>query len=159
MYIYDRCIYTYIHLYLKEYKRTKISLIIFTISYLLIFISQVVFEIEGNIYNINYLAGLSSIFILTTAISLFMIFKDLKVQNNFINYVAKAVFGVYIIHDNYFMRKFLWEVLLNNNKYYSSNYLFLHAIVSILIVYVVCTMIELIRIYAIEIKLIDVMTI
>lgn len=86
------------------------------------------------------------------AISLFMAFKNINIGYvKMINTLSSATFGVLLIHANSdAMRTFLWRNLLSVKSYYNSNYLILHAILSVLSIYIVCTLIELFRIKFIE---------
>ncbi len=94
----------------------------------------------------------NKIFAVALAISAFLFFKNLKVkQRKWINTVAASTFGVLLIHDNsYSMRQWLWKDTLNNAGMYSSPYLVLHAVGSVLAVYVVCTFIDYLRIQLLE---------
>ena len=89
---------------------------------------------------------------LGTGLSLFMLFKNINIKyNKIINTVASATFGVLLIHANSdTMRQWLWIDTLKNYKYFDSDFLILHAVCSVLIVYVVCTAIDLIRMKFIE---------
>ena len=87
------------------------------------------------------------------SICFFMFFKNLKIkQSNIINVIAKASFGVLLIHANSnAMRTFIWQTLFKNTNYYlNSNYYLLHCFLTVVIVYISCTIIDLIRIYLIE---------
>jgi hypothetical protein len=89
---------------------------------------------------------LNSPLIVLTSIELLVGFVKLKpFYNKWVNIVASVSLGVYLIHDNNFVRPFLWKTLLKSPEMYSSNYLILHALASILGVYLVCTLIDLIR--------------
>ncbi len=95
-----------------------------------------------------YLYSMEKLPILFISIFLLLGFKNLKMKNNKkINVIASAAFGVYLIHDNEFMRAFLWN---KNNLYATSKSLLLYAILAIVIVYIVSSVIELIRIYTVE---------
>lgn len=87
-----------------------------------------------------------------TGISLFMLFKNVKIKyNKFINTVASSVFGVLCIHANSdVMRYWLWVKVFNNVNMYSSNYLIIHAFGAVIIVYVVCTVFDNLRFRFIE---------
>ena len=89
---------------------------------------------------------------LATGFSLFMFFKNIKIKNNrFVNVISSATFGVLLIHANSdTMRRWLWGDLLKNTEQFNSKYLMIHAILSVIGIYIICTMIELIRIYLIE---------
>lgn len=100
--------------------------------------------------NINHL-GNTSIFVIFIAVGLFMIFKNLNIgTSSVVNNIAMCTFGVYLIHDNNYIRTLLWNNLLPNEAYKDSPYLILHMIACVLIVYVVCTIIEYLRIHLFE---------
>lgn len=85
------------------------------------------------------------------SLSLFLFFKDLKLSYySWINKIATATFGVLLIHDNSLMRLWLWRDVLKNVVYFKSPYLLLHAILSVLTVYLVCVAIDLLRIKYVE---------
>ncbi len=89
---------------------------------------------------------------LACSFSLFMLFKNVKIkQNKVINTIAASTFGVLLIHANSdAMRKFLWQDVLHNASYYNSPFLILHAILSVILVYVVCVCIDQVRIHLLE---------
>lgn len=65
--------------------------------------------------------------------------------------LAQATFGVLLIHVNSnAIREFLWVKLLNVTSLYESDYLVFHAIISVLAIYTICSVIELLRIKFIE---------
>lgn len=100
---------------------------------------------------INIFYQRNSIFIILLAIGLFTVFKNLDMKhNNFVNSLAKCTFGVYLIHDNDFMRSLLWQDLFGNAKYENSPKLIIHMVCCVLIVYIVCTVIEFLRINLVE---------
>ena len=88
----------------------------------------------------------------TTGICSFMFFKNLKIkQSKFINTVAASTFGVLCIHANSdTMRRWLWKDTFNNVGAYGSNLLVLHAIGSVIAIFVICTLIDMARIRLIE---------
>lgn len=89
----------------------------------------------------------NKIFAVLTALSWFMFFKNIKMKNfKFINTIASATFGVLLIHANSdTMRKWLWGDTLKNTQMFSSNWVYLHAIVSVLSIFIICVVIDLIR--------------
>ena len=85
-------------------------------------------------------------FILTTSISLFLIFlKRNEFSNKYINYIAGSALGVYLIHSNVFVQEYLWKSLIHVSSYYYSPNLWIVAIISIIGVYLICTGIDIIR--------------
>ncbi len=127
--------------------------IILLISVFVLILSSVTINKIGEITGIigivthsQYFAQLNSILVLIISITMFLYFLSRKNFNNvIINEMAKCVLGVYLIHDNVLFRPFLWHTLLNTDKYYTSNNLIFHAIISVVLVYVVCTIIDYAR--------------
>lgn len=84
--------------------------------------------------------------ILLMAITLFMGFVTLKMNyHKWINMIASATFGVYLIHDSSYIRYYLWTNIFKINQYQDSTFLILYSILVVFISYVSCTMIDLIR--------------
>lgn len=89
--------------------------------------------------------------ILLMAITLFMGFVTLKMNyHKWINMIASATFGVYLIHDSSYIRYYLWTNIFKINQYQDSTFLILYSILVVFILYVSCTMIDLIRKKSVE---------
>ena len=85
------------------------------------------------------------------AVGMLSIFRSITIKpNRFINGVAACVFGVYLIHDNNYIRPFLWQYLLKNCEYFQTGYLIPHMLISVFSVFVICVIIEFIRKQTIE---------
>ena len=81
-----------------------------------------------------------------------MYFKDLRIpQSKVINRIAQSCFGVLLIHANSdAMRQWLWKDILNvEGQYRSDNYVW-YSLLSVLSIYIICTMIDQLRIIFIE---------
>lgn len=98
------------------------------------------------------LSDSNKILAVANAVSGFLFFKNLKIPySKFINAVASSVFGVLLIHANSdAMRKWLWEKTLRCTDFYDSPYLILHAVLSVLGIYLICTVIDQLRIRFLE---------
>lgn len=84
---------------------------------------------------------------LLPAIPLLLGFLGLKMKNSaWINALAAASFGVYLIHDSNFIRYFLWRDLLQSASYRDSAMLIPYAIAAVVVVYLVCMGLEMLRI-------------
>lgn len=85
----------------------------------------------------------------------FMFFNTLQIrQSNFINIIGGGTFGVLLIHANSdTMRQWLWSDLFNNVGHYASNEIFVHAFIVPISVFIICSLIEFIRMKTIEIPL------
>lgn len=108
---------------------------------------------KGKMYNTYYfISNSNKILALISSVSFFLFFLNIKMKpNRIINTVASATFGILLIHTSGdTMRRFLWNDLFQNVSWYNSPYLFLHAFVAVLSVYLICAIIDLIRIKYIE---------
>lgn len=129
------------------------SLITAMASILLLFYFFKYRGINTSIWDTYYFVSNSNkIMALLCSVSMFLFFKDLKMKNNrWINKIATATFGVLLIHGNSdAMREWLWDDVLKNASFYNSSYMWLHALLSVLLVYLVCVAIDLLRIRFVE---------
>lgn len=87
-----------------------------------------------------------------TGVSAFMYFKNVKLKyNKLINTVSATTFGVLLIHANGdAMRRWLWQDVLNNVEVYDSAWMPIHAAVSVIAIFCVCSVIDLMRIHFVE---------
>lgn len=105
-----------------------------------VFLLNIIFEKGGTVF-----ARRNSIIMIALATSFLIFFKNINIPyNKFINIISSTTFGIYLLHDNQYLRKFLWGDLLNNSLY-DSNYLILHASISIIIVFISFSIVDLIR--------------
>lgn len=94
---------------------------------------------------------------LTNGITSFMWFKSMKMRNSkFINTIAASAFGVLLIHANSnTMRQWLWKDIVDCAGHFDTPYYWLYAIGCVLAIYLVCTLIDYIRIKTIETPLLN----
>ncbi len=111
----------------------------------------------GTLLNRNgigywFLSDSNKFLAVALAMSAFMFFKNVKMKNSkFINTVAASSFGVLMIHANSdTMRKWLWQDVLDNVGMYDSAWMILHAVGNVLAIYMICTVIDYLRICFIE---------
>ena len=142
----------YIRLYgLKNEQSSKFYLAMSTTSLIVTFSLVVLYDflgIKSNYFQSRAIHwyGVQTLTVLAISLFIFLSFKNMKIgYSNLINTLGGAAFGVYLIHDNYFLRQFLWKELFCNNKFASSNNLIIYSIGAVYIVYIVCTAIELLR--------------
>lgn len=128
----------------KIFDSFTISLVTFLVSFTLIICANVFFG-----YN---LWGMNQIACLICSVSMFCTFKNIKksFSSKFINIVSATTFGIYLLHDNNYIRHFLWREVLDCPSMIKSNYFVLFAVGSVLAVFVVCSLIDLFRIYVLE---------
>ena len=83
-----------------------------------------------------------------SSISLFMIFLSMKKRTNkFINIVSSTTFGIYLIHDHSLISENLWKEIA---KYQYSPLFILYSIGICLFIFIICSIIDLIRKNTIE---------
>lgn len=88
---------------------------------------------------------------LLSAIPLLLGFLRLEWKHNpRINQLASASFGVYLIHDSDYVRYFLWRDLLNSASFRDSVLLIPYAVAAVILVYLVCTALERLRISVLD---------
>ncbi len=147
----------YIRLYgLNQKFRAKHYFICFLVCSILSYTSTVIFTILGSRWEVillhaRYFYGQEKIPTVLSSFCLFMIFTTLKMKpHKWIDTVASATFGVYLIHENTHMRSFLWTELFKNAQYQESLLLIPYSIIAAALVYAVCTLVDLLRQQIIE---------
>lgn len=147
----------YISLYpCKWFDSKKIALIGSVSAVFLMVMSILVVDYIGSkigFYNYYHMMSDSNkLLAVWCSVSIFLLFKNMEIKNNrFINEIASLTFGVLLFHansDN--MRTFLWGTLFRNVEFYASKYLVLHAFVIVIVVYVIGSVFEMIRVKYIE---------
>jgi len=148
---------SYIRLYPKKiYENVKLWGILAALSVLVSWGSVICFAWiskkfgRGEAY--YFVSDSNKVLAVVTAICAFMFFKNLRLRkNSFINAVASSTFGVLLIHANSdTMRRWLWWDTLKNVNFYHSTMIVVHAVVSVIAVYTICTLIDQVRIRFIE---------
>ena len=99
-----------------------------------------------------FIADSNKVLAVATSFCLFLYFKNVKIPYiKFINVVASATFGVLLIHANSdAMRQWLWRDTLQNTVVFNTSWCYVHFACSVLGIYIICTVIDLIRIYTLE---------
>lgn len=88
----------------------------------------------------------SSIFNIVGSVSIFLVFKSMRLPyNKYINQLATYTFSVYIIDVNTVFNKVWYRDLFHCYKYYNSSLMIINAIYSTIGIYIICIIIEFIR--------------
>lgn len=131
--------------------KNRINLLIGLLFQVLIFMSGIGIIIIGKILNkevilnhYNYFGKIDSILVIFSAIFIFLYFKNITFKNKFINIIAGTTLGIYIIHDNDLVRGKLWKSISPNINYCNTNYLIIHFLIKCIVVFVVCSIIDLV---------------
>jgi len=142
----------------KVFTNLNLSISLSIVTLILAWLSIIIIDYfapttqSGQIPYYYFVSDSNKILALLCSISFFMLFKNITIKQNMIlNTIAASTFGILLIHANSdTMRKFLWKDLLDNASFYNSSYLAIHAICSVVCVYIVCFAIDYCRIRFIE---------
>lgn len=135
---------------------TKDAGIMAIILTILTYCSSVIFTILGTKWAFfsehnSYFYGMQRLPTLAISICIFIAFANMDIKySKWINLASSATFGVYLIHDNRFVRPFLWESVFHNAKFQDSILLVPYSIAVVAIVFILCTLLDLLRQRVIE---------
>lgn len=88
----------------------------------------------------------SAPFVVIQSVCYFLWFGTLSLKSKGVNFVASLVFGIYLIHDNDFVRPFLYKWLQIDNGQMISGYMIIFKVfIALTVIFVICLMIEFIR--------------
>lgn len=101
---------------------------------------------EFGSYFTNSSKSYSNPFIIIQSIAYFCFFGTLNIKNNKkINRIAALTFGVYLIHDNNFIRSILYDALLINKIAIKSYKIIIYIFIAAIIIFIICSIIEFLR--------------
>lgn len=117
----------YINLYKEKIKVNAINIILSLVSFLILVLYSPLVARIAFLKNFPVKSD-DSIFSLILSITLFVIFLNIKIQNNMVKKTlvafATSSFGVYLIQENCMIRYYLWKDIVNANEYAKSGMLF-----------------------------------
>ena len=161
---YFQDIYLYIlGAYLKKYpikaniNINKYRLALITIFFLLAAINFLLNKNAEQLVNIGGIFGLVGKKVLVTklvyshpivilqTIIYFEFFKILNVKNNFINLISQFTFGIYLFHDNFFIRTNIYKYLKIDNGPFNGYTIIIKIIFVSILIYFVGLIIESVR--------------
>lgn len=87
----------------------------------------------------------SSPFIIIQSISYFLFFETLNIKNKFINFLSSCTFGIYLFHDNPYIRNIIYKIFLIDAGKFSSYNMFLNMFIAIVYIFIIGILIEIIR--------------
>lgn len=155
-----QAIYFYIlGFFVKSHKSRlldKYSIFIFLVSVILLILQSSFIVILSDYINIPSSLGYhlyerNSILSVLFCFSLFYFISNLKsFSNSIINFIASHTFAIYLISDNRFFRVVMWRKIFNVTDYVNSNFLILNMVVSLVIIFIFCIVVECIRKNTIE---------
>ena len=143
----------YIRLYFKdkinnEYhnKYRNICLLILLLTLISISTLEIIGIVTNKVVFIKQSQYFVKLFSIPLAVAMFLSFATMKpFFNRYVNIVAGTVLGVYLIHENIFLRRIIWDYILPNVDYIMSNWYVLFYIVKIVSIFIVGSVIDLLR--------------
>lgn len=136
--------------YLRKYSGKHLNSVRFTgISSLLSMVLLVLFTLlihsQQTSNGVLDFCNLNSPFVLLTSVLTFSFFKNLHFHSSVINYLAGSMFGVYLIHEDSFIRPLIWHNLVSSAKFGHLPFLYLgQALGFSLLVFIACVFIDII---------------
>ena len=141
--------------YLKKFSLNAKRLILFSLYSFLAIVLGFMFvatsynsygKIVDIVFNIisSSIMSYSSPFIIIESVLFFLFFSLLNIKSKFINIVSSTTLGVYLIHDNMYIRKILYEGLGFTQDSYSVSIL-LKVFACTFLIFISCSLIEFIR--------------
>lgn len=147
----------YIKLYgLNKKLKSKHYFALWLLFTVITYLSCVIFILLGTKFPVFsdhsiYFYARNSVLTILRAVCFFMTFETITMSYYpFINKVASAAFGVYLLHDSNVLRPFLWKVVFKNASFQHSNWIILYSIGVVMLVFVVFTIFDLFRQWVFE---------
>lgn len=152
--------------YIRKFKKPlsqKLKFVnVILICMLWIFSSLIIYKyymyynngVVNQIENFLYFGILSPVIVYL----IFRFFQSINIgSNKFINTISRTTFGIYLLHDSVFVRQMIWHGILQiDQNQYGSKYCIIYAIGTILLVFILCSLFDSLRIKFIESKMLHV---
>lgn len=128
----------YIKLYGKKVKKIYIFIALL-LTYAFALYQRIGLNDISNVYMTNTVTNILS------AVLIFLLFKDLNFKSRSVNFVGGLTFGIYLIHEDFYVRNWLWKDVVYNATLSNSNIFPIYCIAITLVVFLTCGIIEYIR--------------
>lgn len=99
-------------------------------------------QMDFFVVQATYFGRLNSVIAVACAISTFMVFRQMEFHSKWINRVAGATLGIYLIHENVNIKPLIWDKWVPGERYLYSPWLPVVAIGKAVAVFVVCLLLE-----------------
>lgn len=146
-FIYLYFIASYFRLYSSKLTRKwEYWLILVVIGNILLFISySLPSDATHNYLNYSQLMiGQNSTVITMVAVSIFMLFVNINIGKvRCINYISASMFGVYLLHENSFLRPIIWNYI-NNNRFTTFTSMIINGLKYSFLIFIICILIDIV---------------
>ena len=141
---------SYFRLYSNKLTRNwEYWLILVVIGNILLFISYslplFMSDVTHNYLNYSQLMiGQNSTVITMVAVSIFMLFVNIDIGKiRYINYISASMFGVYLLHENAFLRPIIWNYI-NNNRFTTFTSMITNGLKYSFLIFIICILIDIV---------------
>lgn len=115
-------------------KFSLLTILLLVVGFLMIWLA-LQHRILGSIF-FPFVVAHSSLYLLLISSLIFVIFTRIHIRHSrIINFLAACTLGIYIFHEHALMRTFLWNTMLHCERAPFSAYPYFHCIASILLVF------------------------
>lgn len=148
--------------YIKETESEKkikriYCLLFWILNIICVFVIKTYIGARG--VNCDGIIAYNSPFIIGNAIIIFMVLKDINIEGKILKFIMKkmseATFGVYLIHCHFLF--FSYILIGFFIKQISGTYLLVKLLASILVIFLICSMIDIIRKYIFRLTKVNVL--
>ena len=137
---------SYLRLHKIPFKKTKLNYLLLSLAILVVYAIVILVK---NFTKMNTYTETNLLMILLATLVMFL-FEQFEIKSKAINFIATTTFGIYLIHDHYYLTHVLWDNIFANASFGLSPYLFLYGIFAVVMVFVCGGIIDLFRQYCIE---------
>lgn len=141
----------YLRLYLKPSESNRRYLWGLLLSIASLVLSVIVFDVIGVktgktsfIANATWFRSYNSPIAIAISVFSLLYFSNLSFSNRFVNTISGSMLGVYLIHNNFILRRYIWKVLSPNFEHFFNPVG--HALIKISLVFSLCVAVDRIRI-------------
>ncbi len=143
--------------FFKRCSKNLLRLILFLIFSFCVIINYLIFNTSINLLNVNSVIGeiannfttmtimYSNPIVIIQSVAFFLLFETFNIKSKLINNISKLTLGIYMIHDNSYLRKVLFEVTGISSSIIDSYMFVFYVILVAVLIFVVCAIIEFIR--------------
>ena len=120
------------------FRSKKLFKILFVVSIVFLLINSLIICAKSNVdlWKTVRFSKMNSLFIFSISIFIFHYFKNLNLKyNKFINWVSASVLGIYLFHDNLFVRPILWQNVFHPCLLIDKSYMVFYLLFSVFVVF------------------------
>ena len=121
-----------------------LNFLLLTSSQALLNTNSFINEVANNTINMTLMY--SNPIIIIQSIAFFLLFETFSIKSKLINNISKLTLGIYMIHDNSYLRPLILNFTKITNRSFNSYTSIIYLLLVALILYIVCAFIEYLRI-------------